>query len=158
LLRDRFKLQFHRESHEQDGYALLPDENHLKLKSASNEPTVPGAINQAPSGGLVILPDGAGRVMKARAVKTTAIARFVSSALGRPVEDRTGLSGLYDVTLSWTPSSVDTIPSPSGEASKDAMGPTLVTALREQLGLKLQAQKVTVERLVIDHAEKPTPN
>jgi uncharacterized protein (TIGR03435 family) len=63
----------------------------------------------------------------------------------RPVVDMTGLKGSYDVALDW----VD-----AGQTDK----PSLFTAVSEQLGLKLEAQKAPVEILVIDHAEKPSEN
>ena len=68
-----------------------------------------------------------------------------SRLMGRKVIDRTGLSGVYDFTLEFAPP--DAVDSPL---------PALVTALQEQLGLKLEATNGPVEVLVIDHAEKPT--
>src|SRR5580658_339290 len=70
--------------------------------------------------------------------------------LDRPVLDRTGLSGVYDFMLTWTPES-------SGSTS-DLSGPSLFTAVQEQLGLKLEIQKAQVEILVIDHVEKASAN
>ena len=67
-----------------------------------------------------------------------------------PVEDKTGLMGKYDFTLEWTPST-------SGAASEDG-GPSIFTALQEQLGLKLEPAKGQVEVLVIDHIERPSEN
>lgn len=66
---------------------------------------------------------------------------------GRPVVDMTGLKGAYDMTLDWSP-----------EAAPNPEKPSLFTAVTEQLGLRLEAQKAPVEILVIDHAEKPSEN
>ncbi len=145
LLRERFKLQAHRETREEPGFALFVVDAS-KLKPASNEEAKPGVINQAPMGNFVILPEGTGRTMKGRSVNVASIARTLS---GKPIADKTGLTGLYDVTVSWTPDVV------AGGDGTDRLGPSWVTALREQLGLRVEAQKVPVPVLVIDHAEKP---
>jgi uncharacterized protein (TIGR03435 family) len=71
--------------------------------------------------------------------------------LGRPVFDRTGLAGAYDIDLQWTPVRSDG-ETPSGDA------PSIFTALQEQLGLKLALEKDQVEVLVIDKVERPTLN
>ncbi len=68
--------------------------------------------------------------------------------LGRPVEDQTNATGYFDFTLDWSPT--DANPGPN---------PTLFTALTEQLGLQLKAQKMAVKVLVVDSVNKqPTPN
>ena len=63
--------------------------------------------------------------------------------------DSTGLKGEYDLSLDWTPEPQDTLP-----AASEPSFPSLLTALQEQLGLKLQPKQVTIEILVIDHIEK----
>lgn len=70
--------------------------------------------------------------------------------LGRTVVDKTGLTGIYDIDLTWTPDST--------EASTELSGPSLFTAIQEQLGLKLEAGKGPVEVIVVDSAEKPSAN
>lgn len=77
--------------------------------------------------------------------------------MDRPVLDMTGLKGVFDFTLDWTP---DESPSAKAEGAIDApKSPSLLTALQEQLGLKLQGRKAPIEILVVDHAEKvPTEN
>ena len=74
--------------------------------------------------------------------------------------DRTGLSGRYDFTLSWQPDPTDLGADgiPVGAAAGDRDSGALVTALQEQLGLRLETQRVTVEAFVIDAVEPPTPN
>ena len=69
---------------------------------------------------------------------------------GRLVVNRTGLAGRYDVELRWTPD-------PAGDARPDAP-PGLVTALREQLGLRLQTDMVPMDHLVIDSVDRPMPD
>jgi uncharacterized protein (TIGR03435 family) len=76
---------------------------------------------------------------------------------GRPVVDRTGLTGTFDFSINWAP------PSPSsGLSATDAplsdTGPTFEQSLREQLGLKLEPGRAPVRTLVIDHVEQPSPN
>jgi uncharacterized protein (TIGR03435 family) len=78
------------------------------------------------------------------------LASYLSSITGRRVIDQTGLTGPYTFSLKWTP---DDRP-----ATGDTSAPSLVTAIQEQLGLKLESTKGPVEILVIDHAEKPTEN
>lgn len=68
----------------------------------------------------------------------------------RPVFDKTGLVGYYDLTLNWSPSNIQ----PDATDSR----PSIFTALEEQLGLKLQPQKALVDFLVIDLAERPSQN
>jgi uncharacterized protein (TIGR03435 family) len=83
------------------------------------------------------------------------LAVMLSNALRRPVIDRTGLTGNFSATLTWTP---DT-PSQNADAPPvDPNGPALFTAIQEQLGLKLESSRDPVSVLVIDHLEKPTPD
>jgi uncharacterized protein (TIGR03435 family) len=72
-----------------------------------------------------------------------------SQGLSHTVVDRTGLTDLYDITLSWSPDDV---------GSSDASLPSLFTALQEQLGLKLEYNKNPIDVIVIDHIEKPSAN
>jgi len=84
---------------------------------------------------------------------------------GRVVVDKTGLTGNYDWALHWTPESpaplfkgADNSSTPESAPAQDTAGPTLFTALEEQLGLKLEAQKGAVDTLVIDSVEQPSEN
>jgi uncharacterized protein (TIGR03435 family) len=89
---------------------------------------------------------------------------LLSRVLGRPVADKTGLTGNFDVSLDWTPDDLRLVQSPSGEAARGGKGsgdngasdPPLLTALQQQLGLKLELQKGQVDILVIDRVEKPS--
>ncbi len=78
-----------------------------------------------------------------------ALAARLSSQADRPIVDRTGLKGNYEILLRWTP--------PQASASADSAGEpgiSLFDALESQLGLKLESKKSQVEALVVDHAEK----
>jgi bla regulator protein blaR1 len=77
--------------------------------------------------------------------------------LGRPVVDQTGLSGRFDFTLQWTPER-NRLPSDVSSTMLEASAPTLIEALNEQLGIKLQSTNAPVQILVIDHVEKPSEN
>ena len=74
--------------------------------------------------------------------------------------DRTGLTGNFDIDLTWTPDRLPQGTPPPGAPplpSIDPNGPSLFTAVQEQLGLKLESERAPVEVLVIDHVERPTP-
>jgi uncharacterized protein (TIGR03435 family) len=79
---------------------------------------------------------------------------------GRIVTDKTGLKGRFDFTLKWTPDPTmgATPPGPDSGVKSDSSAPSLLTALQEQLGLKLEMAKEPVDVIVIDSAELPTPN
>jgi uncharacterized protein (TIGR03435 family) len=71
--------------------------------------------------------------------------------------DQTGLSGTFDFTLEFTPELTGPLP-PGATFQPDASGPTMEEALREQLGLKLESSKTTMEVQVLDHVERPSEN
>ncbi len=139
LLTERFKLEFHREPREMSYYALVPSKKGPKIELAKTD--VPGPDER----------NGGGRIVRRQLsmlMLATLLARF---ELHSTVLDQTGLRGLYGVNLEWTPGL---------DANADASaGPSIFTAVQEQLGLKLEARKGPVEVMVIDHAEKvPTEN
>jgi uncharacterized protein (TIGR03435 family) len=140
LLTDRFNLKSHREMRESTVYALVLEKNQKggpKLKAkAEDERTAMNAHGGNGKSQLV----GTG-------VSMGALASYVGNRLGRIVVDKTGLSGSYDFTLEWAP-----------DEAPDSSAPSLVTALREQLGLRLESQKSPVEVLVIDSIERPSEN
>ena len=88
--------------------------------------------------------------MAARAMRLSAI-------LGRPVIDRTGLTGKYDFKLQWTPDTPVQMRSPDQPVTDSEHGPSIFTAV-QQLGLKLEKQKGPVEVIVIDSVERPSAN
>ena len=86
---------------------------------------------------------------------------MLARMLGRTVIDKTGLTGKYDISMEWTPDESQTAmlpPDAPRPAPSDASGPSIFTALQEQLGLKLESGKAQVEVMVIDHVEHPSPN
>jgi uncharacterized protein (TIGR03435 family) len=101
---------------------------------------------------------------RARAGKISAIGWSIEQlgaalapVAGRMVKERTGLSGLYDFDLAWTPEPLP-VPRPDDQdpPAFDPAGPTIFAALQEQLGLRLQADRGPVEVVVEDRALKPT--
>jgi uncharacterized protein (TIGR03435 family) len=95
----------------------------------------------------------------------SSLVNVLSQQLRQTVIDKTGLKGKYDVELNWTadhgsePMFKGTYSSPQrADAAPDSSGPSIFTALQEQLGLKLQSAKGPVEALVIDHVEMPSEN
>ena len=136
LLADRFKMRFHYESRERPIYSLQIAKGGFKLKEAAE---------QNPSSESNWGPDH----IEVRRGSTENLAFCLSDTVGRLVRDDTGLKGRYNILLKWTPEEQQS----AGEA-----GPTIFTALQEQLGLKLVPAKWAVETLVIDHVEKPSDN
>ena len=138
LLAERFKLVVHRETRALAGYALVAAKSGLKAKPSAPGTDSSGSLRR---GGL----DARGYTMAQLAVK-------LSETLHLPVADRTGIAGKYDFKLEWT--TADEM-----RARADAAdGPSIFSALQEQVGLRLQSRKVAAEVLVIDHAEKPGEN
>ena len=166
LLADRFKLVVHTETKEASIYALTLAKGGPKLTaskpSEAPPPNIPpGAIVRGnpgdgpPRGGMMRM-SGPGN-LTVTAMTMTQFANMLSSQLHRTIVDQTGLTGTYDFTLQWTP---DNLPaSPGGEAQAlDPTGPTIFTAVQEQLGLKLESTKGPVKTVVIDHIEPPSEN
>ena len=91
------------------------------------------------------------------------LANVLSRFAGRPVINKTGLTGKYDFTLKWTPDESQG-PMDGGKFQHDdapapeSSGPSLFTAIQEQLGLKLEPQKAPMDVLVIQHVERPSEN
>jgi uncharacterized protein (TIGR03435 family) len=142
LLADRFKLKLHSEKKQLPVYALVAGKNGPKLQKAESSSGL--------SGGLSL-----GRGHVSGKVAMPWFADYLSLRLGRPVMDQTELDGTYVIALDWVP---DETEAPDGGAP-GASGPSLFTALQEQLGLKLMGTKGPIEILVIDHMEKiPTEN
>jgi uncharacterized protein (TIGR03435 family) len=133
LLEDRFKLSVHHETKQLPVYALVLGKNGPKLR-----PSGPGGDGFLGRRGLM------GPLIGQKA-SMPGLAAALSTLMGRKVMDETDLTGVYDFTLEYAPAQ-----------SVDSALPSLVTALQEQLGLKLESTKAPLEVLVIDHAEKPS--
>jgi len=177
LLADRFKLTLTHETKDLPIYALVVAKSGPKFHETTLPPPDPEAAAEPPG------PPKPGQPLRARVgimmgrgqlnmngAPMSQFANALSDQVGRKVLDKTGLEGNYDLTLQWTPdegqgrmfggagggpegrSASDSAPPP------DPSGPTLFTALQEQLGLKLESEKGPVETLVIEHIEKPSEN
>ncbi len=97
--------------------------------------------------------------LRASAVTVSALANVLSSFVGRPVVDRTGLDGAFDIELEFSPESrPGFLPPEPGATPPSGDGPSLFTSIQEQLGLKLTTGRAAVDVLVIDRAERPTPD
>ncbi len=145
LLADRFGLVVHRETKEQPVYLLTVAKNGPRLTVV----TTPGD-RQGTSGGR-------GR-SQGFAATISMLANTLSNATGRPVIDKTGLTGKYDYILEWTPDAGAAGPGQDAPPPVDSPGPTIFTALQEQLGLKLESSKGPVENIVIDRVDHPSAN
>lgn len=143
VLADRFQLRVHHEMRSFPVYNLVLARGGSRLKPAALAPGTPAGPCQIGSKG-----NGFSSLHNCW---MDAIARFLSSPSGRFVVDKTGLSGRYDFELHWTP---DDTPADSAVAG----GPSIFTAVQEQLGLKLEPSTAPLDVLVIDSAEKPSPN
>jgi len=91
--------------------------------------------------------------MEAVGVTIKTLADILSSVLGRPVNDGSGLTGQYDFKLEWAPD-----PGSSTEHPDDTTGPSIFTALTDQLGLSLKSTKGPVQVYVIEKVERPSEN
>ena len=154
LLADRLKLTLHRENKVLPVYALVIAKNGHKLKEVKPDDADPTGMTFGRS------------LLKGQGVSIAFLVRMLSQQqLGRPVLDKTGLTGKYDFTLQWTPDE-NRAPTFKGtgdggqelDKPPDSSGPSIFTSIQEQLGLKLESQKGPVEVLVIDHVEKPSEN
>jgi bla regulator protein blaR1 len=171
LLQDRFKLKISHETKEVPVYALVVGKNGPKIALATGGPPVTSGTrpvarepNRGP--GMRI---GRG-VVDAWDSSLTELAEVLSRQPdlgGRKVLDRTGLKGNYDISLRWTPDETHGAllrgPADGNSASDNAIppdssGPSIFTAVQEQLGLKLESAKGPVDVLVIDHIERPSEN
>lgn len=147
LLIDRFNLKFHTEKKEMPVYSLVVDKPGSKMKPNNSPEPYEIPIRGA----------GRGKIAAQRC-SMSYFTWVLAQQAGRPVLDKTGLPGFYDFTFEWMPQPV-TLPGTDGaDASAGGEGPSLFTALREQLGLRLDAGKGPVEVMVIDQIGKPTAN
>jgi uncharacterized protein (TIGR03435 family) len=187
LLIERFGFKFHRETKMIQGYELVVMKNGPKFRESVPKPPPKGPVaEQGGSAGsstpsrfllsilskdgsippgvtAMYIRNGRGRSQWVHAPMED-IVGFLSQQVGKPVVDSTGLKGKYDLSLNWIPEAfINGLPiSDSAGISPPASepsGPSVFTALQEQLGLKLVSKKVAVDVLVIDHIERaPTEN
>jgi len=153
VLADRFQLKFHREQKELPAYAIQIGKGGPKLTKSAGDPKAGGSLLYRKLGELpasnVSMADFAASLQRA--------------VLDRPVIDQTGLEGKWDFLLRWTPegnqfASLGAPPRPPSDNPDPDGPPDLVTAMQNQLGLKLLSTKAMVEVIVVDHVEKPSGN
>ena len=140
LLADRCKLRVHKETREAPVYALVVAASGPKITAAGAQ----GGVNVGPG------------VLVSTGMPMGLVASLLGTRLDRTVIDRTHLEGRYAIDLRWTPEAGE-LPSDSGGTAPppDLSGPSIFTAIQEQLGLKLVATKGPSGFLIIDHIEKP---
>jgi uncharacterized protein (TIGR03435 family) len=138
LLADRFMLKFHRQTKQLPVYALVVVRGRPKLTPNTNATAAPST--SISSGGDKFS-------MEATKSSMARLCNILGRRLDRTVIDKTGLKGEFDFKLEWAP-----------DQAVDSSGPSIIAALQEQLGLKLEAKKGPVEIIVIDHIEKPSGN
>jgi uncharacterized protein (TIGR03435 family) len=186
LLIDRFKLKLHKGRKEAAIYELVVGKGGLKLREAVQTAAAPAegaggpsagpprgkdGLMRTPHGQLGIQATARGRMrMQGDAATMARLTEILGIVVGRPVVDKTGLAGTYDVMLDFSPEGMGLgpkgpAPGEGGdnpaEAPRDSndSGATIFTALQEQLGLKLESRKRPVDLLVVESVEKvPTKN
>ncbi len=132
ILKERFRLRFHIEEREFPVYKLTIAKGGSKLKVATPDE----------AGGSYA---GPGKLTWNRS-KIGSLIFGLSSVVDRVVLDNTNLTGEYDMVLTWSPD------------DEQGTGPSIFTALQDQLGLKLEPAKAPVDVVVIDHIERPSEN
>jgi uncharacterized protein (TIGR03435 family) len=171
LLAERFKLTVHSETKDSQVYALVVARSDGRLgPGLHRSETDCAALMAAARGrGAPPMPPPPGSPMPCgmrvgignMAVGGATLSQMASSLsmfVGRVVLDRTGLTGPFDINLTWTPDQMPQRPPGAPDLPVDPNGPSIFTALQEQLGLKLESQRGPVEMLVIDRAEHPVEN
>jgi uncharacterized protein (TIGR03435 family) len=139
LLAERFKLVLHRETRTLPAFVLKVTKNGPKL-----DPPGEAGTNTSTS--------NTGVIIDAHNTDMESFARILSRKMELPAVNRTGLEGIFNLKLQWTPEIARSKESAATE------GPSIFAAIQEQLGLRLRSQKIPMEILMIDHAEKPSEN
>lgn len=153
LLADRFQLKFHNEQRELSAFVLTVGKDGPKLKSTELNGPLPGiGMQPAKTGAMFVL-------------RNAAIPDFTGFlqllVLDRPVVDHTGLTGKYDINITFTPddSLFNGQPPPFPKIADGVEpAPGLFDAIQQQIGLKLTAEKTQVSVIAVDHVEKPSAN
>jgi uncharacterized protein (TIGR03435 family) len=138
LLTERFGLVVHHETKIMQGYALLVAKNGPKIQPVAGD----GGHSTNSSRGKIV----------AEGTTMAQLADMISRQIRQPVTDMTELKGVFNLTLTYTPEMGE-------EKAAGESGPSVYTALQEQLGLRLEGRKIPVDTVVVDHVEKtPTEN
>jgi uncharacterized protein (TIGR03435 family) len=139
MLADRFQLRVHRETKEMPVFALVVTKNGPKIVKSADDFT--------PRSGLSVRRNAGGKTeLTGTQVPLAFLARQLSNQVGRPVVDKTGLKGTFDFKTAFAPD------------LGDSDGPSIFTALEEDLGLRLDPQRGPVEIVVIDAVAHPSAN
>ena len=183
LIEDRFQLKYLRETREQNVYTLTVGNDGPKMKSVDPPPRFtpgqaaalpppppppppgPGGALPAnftpPPGSIMVSPSG----LIGSGISMTQIVNILSGQLGRPVVDKTELKGYFDVRLQFAPEGGgpmtpfgpgEPAPGPAVAGASEPVGPSIFTAVQEQLGLRLESTKGPVDVLLIESVQKPT--
>ncbi len=172
LLADRFGLVVHAGTREMPVYALVtarPDGRlGPGLRRSTTECLDPVAAGRLPPAAAAGRPPSCGTDntpgrMSARGVTLAELTRSLSGLVGRVTVDETGIADRIDLDLQWTTESPALPPTPASSAARETVtseldGPSIFTALREQLGLRLEPRRSQVDVLIIDSAERPMPD
>jgi uncharacterized protein (TIGR03435 family) len=164
LLIDRFKLRFHREIREQDGYVLTVAKSGVKFKETSGSERRPGLGPTVPVAELPGLNQSGAFVpsaMRGNFRIEEIVETLESSLLFKPVDDKTGLKGLYDITLNIQMRFPNAGAGTRGEtngSNRPEFDPPVPQAFEQQLGLHLERGRVPVEYIVVEHIELPSEN
>ena len=173
LLEDRAGLKFHHETKEMQVYDLVVAKGGPKLEAAKPDAAGAGTngkppMGATPMGAIMMRMSTQGMRLEGRGATMEQIAGFFSQQLGSTVVDKTHLTGKYDYTLEFASEMGGGMmgapplppPPPGGGAAPPPAdrGPSIFTAVEEQLGLKLEEHKEPVDVIVIDHMEQPSPN
>jgi uncharacterized protein (TIGR03435 family) len=159
LLAERFKLTTHREMRELPVFALERIRRDGELGVGLRPTACPEiAIDLSRPKPCANISTGFGS-LTLRGMPLTQFTQYLAPSVNRVVIDRTGLDGRYDIDLKWSPEPQAPALGPaSAQPTGNPDRPSLFTAIQEQLGLKLDSTKGTVEVLVIDTLARPTPN
>jgi uncharacterized protein (TIGR03435 family) len=169
LLKERFQLEVHRDAVDRPVYVLRIERSGVKVRLSKEGSCTPYLINSPPPlpaqnatqpvycGYPRLTGDGLNWKLDGVGISTEKLATTLSrSGLDRPVIDRTELVGGFDLHLKWTADAPEDAAKAS--ATADVTGLSVFSAVKEQLGLKLESARLPVEILVIDHVEKPSEN
>lgn len=164
LLADRLKLVVHTETRDQPIYALVPARSDGRLgpqmKPSMTDCVPPPPDERGPRASACGMNSNSGNnggTATGIGQSTEQIAALLGNfVVDRMVVDRTGLAGRYDIELKWAPDTLSTAAGAGGATTPE--GASIFTALQEQLGLKLEAQRGPVEFLIIDSIQEPVPN
>jgi uncharacterized protein (TIGR03435 family) len=171
LIEERFDVKAHNEQRDDDVYTLTFARSDRKTGAGLRQvPDACAAASKELTGAAPPLPQRRGPPpcsfggppgrLIGTGVTIAMFASVLSGSAGRTVIDRTGLAGSFDIELNFDPASAAQAPpgAPRGPSPIDDTKPSIFAALQEQLGLKLESTRGQIDVLMIDQAERPTPN